>query len=86
MKKKNKIKLQDMHIHVSGGERNKTRLKKTPEACICIDMHAVTWGVQCTKQNEQSISPAMQVGATAILGNCRMLFYLQLCLFKHKCL
>ena len=48
------------------------------------DMCAVAWGVQCTKQNKQYISTATWVGATATLGNCRMLFYLQLCLFKTQ--
>ena len=49
-----------------------------------VDMHAVTWGVQCIEQNKQSISTAMQVGVTATLGNCRTLFYVQLCLFKTQ--
>ena len=49
-----------------------------------IDMHAVVWGMQCTKQNKQPISTVMQSSVTATLGNCRTLLYVQLCLSKHK--
>ena len=50
------------------------------------DQHAIVLCMQCTKNIKQNMSLATWLGATATLGNCRMLFICDYVFSEHKCL